>query len=292
MGYTTEFIGKFTFNKKPSAEMKKYINRFAKTRHVKRDVKAIKKLFPDWEDRSWKGQLGDSAEYFLQPDNEVRYKKDDRLDMTCFYERNGIIDDNQPPKSQPGLWCHWIINKNGELVWDGGEKFYEYVEWLEYLIKNFFAPEGLILSGRCFYAGERMNDWGYICIENNRVEQIPNDIVVTEQADLIQVRMPDVIYEELEKIVAYNEGISVEQALQRFVVWCVEEPESFTAWCRNARKINDDYEKRRSFMKAMIKELDDAYGDSALEAGIYTGIEEFCKQFDVDDELKKKVGVS
>ena len=87
-----------------------------------------------------------------------------------------------------------------------------------------------------------MNDWGYICIENNRVEQIPNDIVVTEHADLIRVRMPDVIYEELEKIVAYKEGISVEQVFQRFVAWCVEEPESFAAWCRNAGTINDDYE--------------------------------------------------
>lgn len=45
MGYTTEFIGKFTFNKKPSAEMKKYINCFAKTRHVKRDAKAIKRMY-------------------------------------------------------------------------------------------------------------------------------------------------------------------------------------------------------------------------------------------------------
>ena len=44
-------------------------------------------------------------------------------------------------------------------------------------------------------------------------------------------------------------------------------------------------------MKVMIKELDRAYGDSALEAGIYRGIEEFCKRFDVDDELKKKAGV-
>ena len=72
------------------------------------------------------------------------------------------------------------------------------------------------------------------------------------------------------------------------MVWCVEEAENFTAWCRNARRINDDYEKRRSFMEAMIKELDRAYGETALSAGIYAGIEEFCKHFDIDDALKKK----
>ena len=31
MGYTTEFIGKFTFNREPSKELKDYINCFAKT---------------------------------------------------------------------------------------------------------------------------------------------------------------------------------------------------------------------------------------------------------------------
>ena len=45
MGYTTEFIGKFTFNREPSQELKDYINCFAKTRHVKRDVEAIQKIF-------------------------------------------------------------------------------------------------------------------------------------------------------------------------------------------------------------------------------------------------------
>ena len=33
MGYTTEFIGKLTFNREPSKELKDYINCFAKTWH-------------------------------------------------------------------------------------------------------------------------------------------------------------------------------------------------------------------------------------------------------------------
>lgn len=290
MGYTTEFIGEFTFDREPSEELKDYINRFAKTRHVKRDVAAIQKAFPDWEKRSWKGYLGNEAEFFLQPHNEVKYEKDDRLDMTSFNKRNGIVDNNNPPYSQPSLWCHWIINKKGKLVWSGAEKFYEYVEWLKYLIKNFFEPEGLVLSGRCFYFGERMNDWGYICVEDNRVEKVPSNIVVTSpEEDMICIRMPDVIKEELEKIVAYKYGISLEQALQRFMVWCVEEPENFTVWYRNARAKNDDYERRNEFIKVMIEELDKAYGDSAFEAGIGFGIDEFCKRFDIEDEFKKRI---
>ena len=290
MGYTTEFIGKFTFNREPSQELKDYINCFAKTRHVKRDVEAIQKIFPDWEKRAWKGKLGREAEFFLQPYNEVNYQSDDRLDMTGFYQRNGIVDDNYPPESQPSLWCHWIINKHGELVWSGAEKFYEYVEWLEYLIRYFFEPEGIVLSGKCFYSGERMSDWGYICVENNRVEKIPSDIVVTSpKEDMICVRMPEVVKDELEKIVAYKHGISLEQALQRFMVWCVEEPENFTFWHKNAMAKSDDYEKRNEFIKVMIEELDKAYGDRALMAGIRFGVDEFCKRFDVDEKYKKRI---
>ena len=33
MGYTTEFIGKFVFDKEPSTELMEYINCFSKTRH-------------------------------------------------------------------------------------------------------------------------------------------------------------------------------------------------------------------------------------------------------------------
>ncbi len=38
-------------------------------------------------------------------------------------------------------------------------------------------------------------------------------------------------------------GISLEQALQRFMVWCVEEPEKFTFWHKNAMAKSDDYDK-------------------------------------------------
>ncbi len=251
MGYTTEFIGKFVFDKEPSMELMEYINCFSKTRHVKRDVEAVKSIFPDYEERSWKGVLGDSAEFFLQPCDEVIYKKDDRLDMAGFYKRNGIIDDNKPPLTQPGLWCHWIINSRGELVWNGAEKFYCYVEWLEYLIVNFFAPEGLMLSGRCFYSGEKMDDWGYIVVDNNHVEKIPNNISTFDQDDIICVRMPYVIKEELEKKVAYKYGISLEQTLQRFITWCAVEPESFTSWYRESRKKNVDYTRTGSTLHVL-----------------------------------------
>jgi len=61
------------------------------------------------------------------------------------------------------------------------------------------------------------------------------------------------------------------------MVWCVEEPENFTFWHKNVMAKSDDYEKRNEFIKVMIEELDKAYGDRALMAGIRFGVDEFCK---------------
>ena len=69
----------------------------------------------------------------------------------------------------PGLWCQWVINEDDELVWDGGEKFYNYTEWLKYLINRFFEPWGVTLNGRITWAGEDRNDRGQINVIDNIV---------------------------------------------------------------------------------------------------------------------------
>lgn len=69
----------------------------------------------------------------------------------------------------PGIWCDWIIDDDGELCWDGYEKFYEYSEWLEYLIKNFFEPEGYVLNGQVEFDGEEYGDSGFLVVEDNEV---------------------------------------------------------------------------------------------------------------------------
>ena len=64
----------------------------------------------------------------------------------------------------PGIWCQWIINSNGRLLWNGGEKFYYYVEWLQYLLDEYFKPQGYELNGKVNYRGERLEDMGMIYI--------------------------------------------------------------------------------------------------------------------------------
>lgn len=56
----------------------------------------------------------------------------------------------------PSNYCQWKPTEDGKsIVWDEREKFYEYVEWLEYLIKEFFKPRGYILNGTIGWEGNR-----------------------------------------------------------------------------------------------------------------------------------------
>jgi hypothetical protein len=58
------------------------------------------------------------------------------------------------------------------IEWDGGEKFYDYVEWLEYIINNFLAPKGYVLNGECPYQGEDSDDVGKIVVKDNVVTRL------------------------------------------------------------------------------------------------------------------------
>ena len=158
MGYTTIFKGVFKFNKLPSDYMRNYINSFSKSRRMKRDINLIKKEDPEWEKYSFKGELGEEGEYYIKEG--------------IYNQTSSIINYNIPPKTQPSLWCDWIINEEGDLCWDGVEKFYCYEDWLKYLIENFFEKENLISNGEVEFQGEYDEDKGIIQVKDNIVQLI------------------------------------------------------------------------------------------------------------------------
>jgi len=116
---------------------------------------------------------GEQGGYFAMDDGNMGQTHD-----------NSVIDFNIPPgqkgwsydnkEGQPGLWCKWCLEFNSEtekyeLVWSGEEKFYYYTEWLEYLIKHFFAPWKLKLNGEITWQGEESSDMGKIIVVDNVV---------------------------------------------------------------------------------------------------------------------------
>ena len=91
----------------------------------------------------------------------------------------------------PSIWCQWVINSDRKLEWNGAEKFYNYIEWLRYLIDNIFVPNGYILNGRIRYRGERIEDIGVIYVKDNEIKNILGIYDITDDEIIIAFTMEE-----------------------------------------------------------------------------------------------------
>lgn len=148
MGYTTDFEGEFTFNKPLDDKTFGMLHGLANTRRMKRQG-----LDPKY---------GVDGEFYFDLSENAGYAgQDDKL---------GVVDYNKPPSTQPGLWLQWEVTKNRKhLKWNGAEKFYNYVEWLVYLIEKVIDPNGFTLEGMVTWQGEDEADTGTILVRENVV---------------------------------------------------------------------------------------------------------------------------
>ena len=101
-----------------------------------------------------------------------------------------IIDNNRPHPDQPGLWCQWTPSNEGhDLEWDGGEKFYNSVEWMRYIIDHFLKPGAIaknalpflqanhVCNGEIEAEGESGDDHWKLVVENNKVGEKQGRVV-------------------------------------------------------------------------------------------------------------------
>lgn len=107
MGYTTYFSGEVTITPPLNEQEIAYLHKFSNSRRMHRS----------------------QGPYYANPGNDWGQSGE------------GILDYNNPPQQQPGLWCHWVPSEDGSAIgWDGGEKFYDSPEWMVYLINTFLKP--------------------------------------------------------------------------------------------------------------------------------------------------------
>jgi hypothetical protein len=157
MGYTTDFTGQFNLYRQLEEHHLAYLIAFSETRRMKRDPS---KLSSDPLRSRVNLQAGIDGEYHVAGESVRNDVRNDR----------SVVDVNKPPVTQPGLWCQWRPNQTGTAIeWDGTEKFYNYVEWIKYLIDHFLAPWGYRLNGVVEWQGEESDDVGTITIVDNTV---------------------------------------------------------------------------------------------------------------------------
>ena len=165
MGYTTEFEGDFVFNKPLESHHVEYLNLFYQT---DREVKRIKK------NESVKAKklrekcglpFGTFGQYSVCETNIAK-----ECGLRPYAYGKSIIP------GQPSSSCQWILNSAGTaIMWDSGEKFYDYIEWIEFIVKHFIKPWGYKLNGSVFWKGEDKSDRGQIDIINNKITITEND---------------------------------------------------------------------------------------------------------------------
>ena len=158
MGYDTDFEGSFRLDRRLSQRHAIYLRRFSDTRRMKRSESILIGM-PDPARDAVNLPIGKDGEYFVGGKGDFGQDND-----------KSVVDHNCPPFSQPGLWCQWIPGDSDDTIeWNYTEKFYNYIEWLEYLIERFLKPWGYTLNGEVNWYGEDRDDLGRIIVENNLI---------------------------------------------------------------------------------------------------------------------------
>ncbi len=156
MGYSTDFTGEFVINKIIDDDTYRLLKGLATTRRMKRS--------------GLEEELGKDGEFYFEDDGFFGQSKNPKY--------GEIVDFNEPPETQPGLWLHWLIQEDRQtIIWDEGEKFYHYTRWIEYLIDRILKPRGYIVNGEVEWNGEEHGDLGLIEVKDNVVTAKPGKIV-------------------------------------------------------------------------------------------------------------------
>lgn len=112
--------------------------------------------------------------YTTEFSGELKFnKKLDQQTIRQIADLNRFNPHEEAHAGRPASFCQWVVSDGRSLKWDGNEKFYLYVEWLEYIIDNILKPGRYTLSGQLYAEGEEQGDLSTIFVKNNKVTHSP-----------------------------------------------------------------------------------------------------------------------
>ena len=88
-------------------------------------------------------------------------------------EASVILEANDDPDSiqgeHPRSYMQWVPTQSlDHIVYDGNEKFDEYVDWMKWLV-NYLKGIGITADGEIDWSGEQAGDTGTIVVANSEV---------------------------------------------------------------------------------------------------------------------------
>jgi len=89
----------------------------------------------------------------------------------------------------PDSYCQWELTRDClHIQWDGGEKFYNYIEWLQFIITHVLKPDGVSISGEVKFDGEEFGDQGILKIKCGKVVSEKLQLVSDDVSELVAFR--------------------------------------------------------------------------------------------------------
>lgn len=136
-----KIVGSFEITPKLTDYDKFYLLNFNATQHIKRDESKLIGIYGG--SNGYNGHYGNEGQFFINyiigPDGNLITKRDRGWVTKDFQEFDSIVDDKNPPTGQPGLFCPWRPNVEGDkLLPDNRDYYQSNYAWLKWLITNFF----------------------------------------------------------------------------------------------------------------------------------------------------------
>jgi len=77
-------------------------------------------------------------------------------------------DETAKLDAMPDSYLQWVPSEDLQaLVYDDNEKFYEYKDWLKWVLSHWIGRWGIVANGEILWSGEETDDNGILKVENN-----------------------------------------------------------------------------------------------------------------------------
>jgi len=162
MGYSTHFAGTLTVTPPLNEHERGYLADFAQTRQTSPD----------------RGQLV--------------------VESTSIGYVSSYFSGNTPQGNKPEIWCHWVPDEAGNLVWNEAEKTHAHEQWLTWLIEHLLGPASRDFVQQRLGEDPRLEHFTHDHIINGIVDAQGDDpddmwrIRVTENT--VEVQHPEITY--------------------------------------------------------------------------------------------------
>lgn len=94
-------------------------------------------------------------------------------------EANTLLQFEQDPDAvtgpHPDSYLQWVPSESmDQIIWNEGEKFYHYSEWMEWLC-NLLSTWGVEANGTLHWSGEDATDHGTVTVVKSKVRAKPSN---------------------------------------------------------------------------------------------------------------------